>query len=126
MGFPVYSERFILTSEHGSWVHYIVPANKRAIITSVVGLASPGVGAEIQLAVHDVQLWKVQFPGSVTGVAQELRLVAYEYEWIQALLTTVGQTCAVCGYLLDDHTPDPHPPEAAGVLPVPPIPVGPT
>jgi hypothetical protein len=109
----LYSERFLLMRGQNVQAQYLVPPGKRAVVRciTVANLSlSQGNGA---LFVAERVCWFWLSPGEYGSVWADVRIVAYQGEFMHLSLEGPDVAGSVSGYLFDDLG------EVAGFLPAP-------
>lgn len=99
----VYTERFLLTTVVGT-DQFVVPAGKRAIITSIVGLNGGPAGSNAIVRVAGTAIWIHAYQDTNQSVVANLRVAAYEGEVIAGVLSALYMSLTITGYLFDDST----------------------
>lgn len=118
MPWPVYSERFIAHTVGGAWTRYVVPSDKRAIVTHIAAVNFVTELVEVRVQVHGLDIWYRRLPAYPAADFATTRMVAYEAEHI-AVYTSPGVVMVtVCGYLFEDRYEGPHPSEELERVPV--------
>lgn len=120
MSAPAFSERFLHHQAGTVPFRYTVPAGKRLIITCVT-VCNTLVGAAVYyvkvgpiFCVYDTSL------ASGKSATANVRVVAYQGEVIESLVSADGIHLTVSGYLLEDATSHTGPPGAAAAVSGPP------
>lgn len=85
--------------ENAEWY---VPANMRAVVTSVVGVNMGADPGQALVYVTGAYAFFANVPGSTSMVPQAMRVVAYEGERIAGSTTGSAMNMIVTGYLFDD------------------------
>lgn len=119
MPWPVYSERFI-SKESTGWSTYTVPSGQRAVVTCITITNFSGSANLVQVNVGGVNCVTLPLQAAQSSRFENLRLVCYQLQAMQAFIQGVGCALSLNGYLFDDVTGRSGPPEGASTLPAPP------
>ena len=102
MGWPIYSERFIVTSAVNTWVTWAVPDRMRAVVTYVSCVNTTHAAWSINVKAHGYYLALHTFLASEETLTASPRIVLYERETIEVYLTGSGMHTYVGGFLFAD------------------------
>lgn len=103
MPWPVYSERFHLVKAAGAYSVYTVPAQRRAVITTMNMYGPGGEGVFFELDIGTTPVVIVVLPASSRSGSFAMRLVLYAGEQLRAYMNSPG-SLVTSGYLFSTAT----------------------
>lgn len=98
-----YSVRFLSRYGPSSTTSYQVPAGFRAVVRFCGGVNYSGNIATVMLAVGGGTAWFKSLPAETSGFAEEMRLVAYQGEYIYTTTNGSDVRLQVSGFLFVDN-----------------------
>lgn len=98
-----YSVRFLSRYGPSSTTSYQVPAGYRAVVRFCGGVNYSGNIATVMLAVGGGTAWFKSLPAETSGFAEEMRLVAYQGEYIYTTTNGSDVRLQVSGFLFVDN-----------------------
>jgi hypothetical protein len=107
---PCYSHRFVYVNAPGVWKKWRVPEGKRASIRCVTGVSSTTAGAAMYAKVHGLFVVIRLFPAVESALVQELTVIAYGGELVEAYANVPGLHITVSGFLYEDPDHESFPP----------------
>lgn len=102
MARTVYSERFLAAYGPNNIWTYGVPAGKRAVIRGLLLSSNGGATGQVWLAGAGRFFYQRVLPAQISSFVEDVRIVLYGGETLEAYVAAAGHYMWVCGYLLDD------------------------
>lgn len=101
MPWPVYTERFYSAGGNAGSGTFVVPANRRIIVRSILCVGAGSANSDFYLSIPGITVFFARIPAGSFAQSFELVVAFYSGEVVTVNRATNGTAMTVSGYLLD-------------------------